>query len=214
MASNNTISLPNAASTRLLPEKSSPDWAYVTLLAGNGDDWMGVQGLAVGLKKVKSMYPLVVAILPDVPEEHRRILQDLGCVVKEIQPVYQLKKYVQLASEFPYVAKYSKLFIWKHVLNMFFRKSLSAFPGYIYGALTMVDEEKNIDHLEKVKVIRYSSPELRPWRRTPKMGNVDFVNKLKRKWKDICPGRSLDSEKLKIVKTEKLLNFSSASGTK
>ncbi|PKD78445.1 hypothetical protein CWS33_30245, partial [Escherichia coli] len=38
--------------------------AYVTFLAGNGDYVKGVVGLAKGLRKVKSAYPLVVAILP------------------------------------------------------------------------------------------------------------------------------------------------------
>lgn len=39
--------------------------AYVTFLAGDGDY---VVGLAKGLRKVNSLYPLVVAVLPDVPE--------------------------------------------------------------------------------------------------------------------------------------------------
>lgn len=44
--------------------------AYVTFLAGNGDYVKGVVGLVNGLRKAKSAYPLVVAMLPDVPEEH------------------------------------------------------------------------------------------------------------------------------------------------
>ncbi|BBN68775.1 galactinol synthase 2 [Prunus dulcis] len=65
-----------------------PSRAYVTFLAGTGDYVKGVVGLAKGLRKVKSKYPLVVAILPDVPKEHRQILVSQGCIVKEIEPVY------------------------------------------------------------------------------------------------------------------------------
>uniref|UniRef100_A0A803LEZ4 Hexosyltransferase n=1 Tax=Chenopodium quinoa TaxID=63459 RepID=A0A803LEZ4_CHEQI len=53
---------------------SQPRRAYVTFLAGNGDYVKGVVGLIKGLRKVKSVYPLIVAVLPDVPEDHRRIL--------------------------------------------------------------------------------------------------------------------------------------------
>ena len=38
-----------------------PSRAYVTFLAGDGD-CVGVVGLAKGLKKVKTVYPLVVSI--------------------------------------------------------------------------------------------------------------------------------------------------------
>ena len=66
--------------------------AYVTLLANDGaddDSFKGVVGLAKGLRNAGSAYPLVVAVLPDVPESHRRVLMDeLGCVVREVQPVY------------------------------------------------------------------------------------------------------------------------------
>ncbi|ESQ54669.1 hypothetical protein EUTSA_v10027432mg, partial [Eutrema salsugineum] len=67
---------------------NSGKMAYVTFLAGNKDYWMGVVGLAKGLRKVKSAYPLVVAILPDVPEEHRQILVAQGCIIREIEPVH------------------------------------------------------------------------------------------------------------------------------
>ncbi|KAG6430409.1 hypothetical protein SASPL_108475 [Salvia splendens] len=46
---------------------SLPSRAYVTFLAGNGDYVKGVVGLAKGLRKVNTIYPLVVAVLPDVP---------------------------------------------------------------------------------------------------------------------------------------------------
>ncbi|KAL1550844.1 Galactinol synthase 1 [Salvia divinorum] len=85
--------------------------AYVTFLAGAGDYVKGVVGLAKGLRKVESAYPLVVAILPDVPEEHRQILRDQGCIVKEIVPIYPPDNQIQFAMAY-YVINYSKLRIW------------------------------------------------------------------------------------------------------
>ncbi|KAL6958327.1 Galactinol synthase 1 [Sarracenia purpurea var. burkii] len=84
---------------------------YVTFLAGNGDYVKGVVGLAKGLRKVKSAYPLVVAILPDVPEEHREILRSQGCIVQEIEPIYPPEHQIQFAMAY-YVINYSKLRIW------------------------------------------------------------------------------------------------------
>ncbi|RVW22101.1 Galactinol synthase 2 [Vitis vinifera] len=74
----------------------------------------GVVGLAKGLRKVKTAYPLVVAVLPDVPAEHRRILEDQGCVVREIEPVNPPEN--QTSSPWPTtVINYSKLRIWEFV---------------------------------------------------------------------------------------------------
>jgi len=91
--------------------QAPPRRAYVTFLAGNGDYVKGVVGLAKGLRKVKSAYPLVVAMLPDVPEEHREILRSQGCVVREIEPVYPPDNQVEFAMAY-YVLNYSKLRIW------------------------------------------------------------------------------------------------------
>ncbi|KAL2556473.1 Galactinol synthase 1 [Forsythia ovata] len=88
--------------------------AFVTFLAGNGDYVKGVVGLAKGLRKVKTAYPLIVAVLPDVPEEHRRILEDQGCIVREIDPVYPPENQTQFAMAY-YVINYSKLRIWEFV---------------------------------------------------------------------------------------------------
>ncbi|PKU75313.1 Galactinol synthase 1 [Dendrobium catenatum] len=85
---------------------------YVTFLAGNGDYVKGVVGLAKGLRKVKSAYDeLVVAVLPDVPAEHREMLRLQGCVVREIEPVHPPANQVQFAMPY-YVINYSKLRIW------------------------------------------------------------------------------------------------------
>ncbi|TKY69865.1 Galactinol synthase 1 [Spatholobus suberectus] len=85
--------------------------AYVTFLAGNGDYVKGVVGLAKGLRKVRSAYPLVVAVLPDVPEEHRQILTSQGCIVRQIDPIYPPDNQVQFTMAY-YVINYSKLRIW------------------------------------------------------------------------------------------------------
>jgi inositol 3-alpha-galactosyltransferase len=89
-----------------------PKRAYVTFLAGNGDYVKGVIGLAKGLRKVKTAYPLVVAVLPDVPEEHREMLESQGCIVREIEPVYPPENQTQFAMAY-YVINYSKLRIWE-----------------------------------------------------------------------------------------------------
>lgn len=86
--------------------------AYVTFLAGNGDYVKGVVGLAKGLRKAKSVYPLVVAILPDVPEDHRQILKSQGCIVREIEPVCPPENQTDFAMAY-YVINYSKLRIWE-----------------------------------------------------------------------------------------------------
>ncbi|KAJ4822906.1 glycogenin [Turnera subulata] len=88
--------------------------AYVTFLAGNGDYVKGVVGLAKGLRKAKSAYPLVVACLPDVPQEHRQILESQGCIVRQIEPVYPPENQTQFAMAY-YVINYSKLRIWEFV---------------------------------------------------------------------------------------------------
>lgn len=112
--------------------------AFVTFLAGDGDYVKGVVGLAKGLRKVKSAYPLVVAVLPDVPEAHRRLLQAQGCTVREIEPVYPPENQVQFAMAY-YVINYSKLRIWNvsEPKRCFFRLSfMFLFPflfGYLYG---------------------------------------------------------------------------------
>ncbi|KAK7392104.1 hypothetical protein VNO78_20531 [Psophocarpus tetragonolobus] len=109
--------------------------AYVTFLAGNGDYVKGVVGLVKGLRKVKSIYPLVVAVLPDVPKEHRNILTSQGCIVREIQPLYPPENQTQFAMPY-YVINYSKLRIWEFVE---YSKMI-----YLDGDIQVFD---NIDHL-------------------------------------------------------------------
>lgn len=98
--------------TSLSKAPSLPKRAYVTFLAGDGDYWKGVVGLVKGLRKAKSKYPLLVAMLPDVPEEHRKILIEQGCILREIEPVYPPENQTQFAMAY-YVINYSKLRIWE-----------------------------------------------------------------------------------------------------
>ncbi|OAY43935.1 galactinol synthase 2 [Manihot esculenta] len=121
--------------TSLVKQASISSCAYVTFLAGNGDYVKGVVGLAKGLRKVRSKYPLVVAILPDVPDEHRKILVSQGCIVKEIEPVYPPENQTQFAMAY-YVINYSKLRIWEFVE---YSKMI-----YLDGDIQVFD---NIDHL-------------------------------------------------------------------
>ncbi|GAB2246382.1 hypothetical protein Droror1_Dr00001875 [Drosera rotundifolia] len=109
--------------------------AYVTFLAGDGDYVKGVVGLAKGLRKVKSVYPLVVVVLPDVPKEHRRQLVAQGCVVREIEPVYPPENQTRFAMAY-YVINYSKLRIWEF---MEYSRMI-----YLDGDIQVFE---NIDHL-------------------------------------------------------------------
>ena len=102
----------NVFATPLVKAASLQSRAYVTFLAGNGDYWKGVVGLAKGLRKVKSAYPLVVAVLPDVPEDHRQKLLSQGCIIRDIEPVYPPENQTQFAMAY-YVINYSKLRIWE-----------------------------------------------------------------------------------------------------
>jgi len=124
-----------AATNRLAKAGSLPTRAYVTFLAGNKDYVKGVVGLAKGLRKVNSAYPLVVACLPNVPEEHRRILVAQGCIVREIAPVYPPENQTQFAMAY-YVINYSKLRIWEFVE---YSKMI-----YLDGDIQVFE---NIDHL-------------------------------------------------------------------
>ncbi|KAJ6758607.1 GLYCOGENIN SUBFAMILY MEMBER [Salix koriyanagi] len=112
MAPDTTTTFDNNTSTDLVKQASISSCAYVTFLAGDGDYWKGVVGLAKGLRKAESKYPLVVAILPDVPEHHRKILVSQGCILREIEPIHPPENQTQFAMAY-YVINYSKLRIWE-----------------------------------------------------------------------------------------------------
>ncbi|KAL0927374.1 hypothetical protein M5K25_001538 [Dendrobium thyrsiflorum] len=109
--------------------------AFVTFLAGDGDYVKGVVGLAKGLRKVRSAYPLIVAVLTDVPASHRRELELQGCLIREIEPVYPPENQTKFAMPY-YVINYSKLRIWDFVE---YRKMV-----YLDADIQVYD---NIDHL-------------------------------------------------------------------
>lgn len=104
--------------------------AFVTFLAGSGDYVKGVIGLAKGLRKAKSLYPLVVAVLPDVPEDHRLQLRNQGCIVREIEPINPPENQLQFAMAY-YVLNYSKLRIWE-VNNFTVFWGFSCFLGPVF----------------------------------------------------------------------------------
>lgn len=129
--------VPTAAKsvTGFTKQVTIPKRAFVTFLAGNGDYVKGVIGLAKGLRKVMTAYPLVVAVLPDVPEEHREMLEAQGCIVREIEPVNPPENQTQFAMAY-YVINYSKLRIWEFVE---YSKMI-----YLDGDIQVYE---NIDHL-------------------------------------------------------------------
>ncbi|KAB5513887.1 hypothetical protein DKX38_027793 [Salix brachista] len=135
MAPDTTTTFDNNTSTDLVKQASISSCAYVTFLAGDGDYWKGVVGLAKGLRKAESKYPLVVAILPDVPEHHRKILVSQGCILREIEPVHPPENQTQFAMAY-YVINYSKLRIWEFVE---YSKMI-----YLDGDIQVFD---NVDHL-------------------------------------------------------------------
>lgn len=125
----------NRTTSSLLKANTLPRRAYVTFLAGDGDYWKGVVALAKGLRKARSVYPLVVAMLPDVPMDHRQNLLAQGCIIREIQPLYPPENQTQFAMAY-YVINYSKLRIWEFVE---YSKMI-----YLDGDIQVFD---NIDHL-------------------------------------------------------------------
>nr|GMD40640.1 galactinol synthase 1-like [Ipomoea batatas] len=110
--------------------------AYVTFLAGNGDYVKGVVGLVKGLRKVGTAYPVVVAVWPDVPAEHRRLLVAQGCIVREIEPLYPSQDFQLPFARQYYVLNYSKLQFWQFTE---------------YSKMVYLDSDmqvfENIDHL-------------------------------------------------------------------
>ncbi|GLJ23680.1 hypothetical protein SUGI_0448400 [Cryptomeria japonica] len=137
--------------------------AYVTFLAGGGDYVKGVIGLAKGLRRVRSLYPLVVAVLPDVPEDHRLQLRRQACILREIEPISPPHCGVEFAMAY-YVLNYSKLRIWEfedyskmvyldadtqvyHNIDDLFERE----DGYLYGVMDCFCE-KTWSHSPQYKI--------------------------------------------------------------
>ncbi|CDP15230.1 unnamed protein product [Coffea canephora] len=113
------------AAKRLAKAGSLPNRAYVTFLAGDGDYWKGAVGLVKGLRKAKSANPLVVALLPDVPQDHRNKLINQGRIAREIEPAASPPEGQDKFFAWAYYAiNHSKLRMWEvkltwihHTLN-------------------------------------------------------------------------------------------------
>ncbi|KAF3570763.1 hypothetical protein F2Q69_00062682 [Brassica cretica] len=179
--------------------------AYVTFLAGNLDYWMGVVGLAKGLRKVNSAYPLVVAILPDVPEEHRQILVAQGCIVREIDPVIPPENQAGYAMAY-YVINYSKLRIWEDFLNMYFKDIYKPIPTTYNLVMAMLWRHPEHVDLDHIKVVHYCAKGSKPWRFTGAEEHMDRedIKMLVKKWWEIYDDSNLDYKNL--VETELKLN--------
>ena len=85
----------------------------------------GVVSLAKGLRKVKTKYPLVIAILPDVTENHREILVSQGCIVRKIETVYPPDNQTQFAMAY-YMSSSdgSKNFVWESHYKILIKRKL------------------------------------------------------------------------------------------
>ncbi|EXB75681.1 hypothetical protein L484_026159 [Morus notabilis] len=120
--------------------------AFVTFLAGDGDYVKGVVGLAKGLRKANTRYPLVVAVLPDVPDDPRRILRSQGCIVREIEPFYPPESQTKFVRAY-FVINYSKLRLWECLLyHMHSTVSyLDSNSDPIFLASSIVDGDDNWD---------------------------------------------------------------------
>ncbi|KAG1368014.1 Galactinol synthase 1 [Cocos nucifera] len=143
--------------------------AYVTFLAGDGDYVKGAVGLAKGLRKARSAYPLVVAVLPDVPVAHRQLLQDQGCIVREIEPVYPPENQTHFAMAH-FVINYSKLRIWnfeEYSKMIYLDADIQVFDnidhlfdmpdGYFYAVMDCYYESKALELIDVAARIFYQT---------------------------------------------------------
>eukprot|EP00850_Spirogloea_muscicola_P002045 SM000007S21005 [mRNA] locus=s7:1309236:1311657:- [translate_table: standard] len=88
--------------------------AFVTLLMGAGDYFMGVVALAKSLEAVGSKHPLLVAVTPDVPSAHRQSLKEHGCLLRDIEPVSPPEGVEPCSFVVPYYQKnFTKLRVWQ-----------------------------------------------------------------------------------------------------
>ncbi|CAL0302373.1 unnamed protein product [Lupinus luteus] len=216
-----TVAKPSSTFSNKLPRH-----AYVTFLAGNGDYVNGVIGLVKGLRKVKSEYPLVVAVLPDVPIDHRQMLEEQGCIVRQIEPVYppENKELGQPPSKYfnagmfvfePNMNTYYDLlrtlkvtpptpFAEQDFLNMYFKDIYKPIPLVYNLVLAMLWRHPQNVELHKVKVVHYCAAGSKPWRYTGKEENMqrEDIKMLVKKWWNIYNDDSLDYKKSLSVTEE------------
>ncbi|GJR60596.1 galactinol synthase 2-like protein [Tanacetum coccineum] len=197
----------NMITSGLVKAKTLPRRAYVTFLAGDGDYWKGVVALAKGLRKAKSVYPLVVAILPDVPMDHQ--YSKMIYLDGDIQVFDNIDHLFDMPDGYFYA-----------VMDCFCERNWRNSPQYQIGYCQQSPEKvqwpfrdiykpipteynlilamlwrhpENFD-LEKVKVVHYCADGSKPWRYSGKEVNMDRedIKMLVKKWWDIYNDESLD----------------------
>ncbi|CAA2961779.1 galactinol synthase 1-like [Olea europaea subsp. europaea] len=136
--------------------------AFVTFFS-NDDYVKGVVGLVKSLRNVKSAYPLVVAILLDVPKEHREFLRSQDCIVRKIVPTHPLENQIQFAMAY-YVINYSKLRVW----NVTWPAELGSPPPLYFNAGMFVFEPSKLTYENLLQTLQITPP-------TP-FAEQDFLN--------------------------------------
>ena len=74
--------------------------AYVTFLLTTPSYLPGILVLAHSLEKVKSSYPLIVAINPTLPDEARQVLESYGLNTILVQPLLPVGRVTTIAERF------------------------------------------------------------------------------------------------------------------
>lgn len=74
--------------------------AWVVCLLTSPSYLPGILVLAHSLKKYNSLYPLVVAVNPALPEETKQAVRDYGLEVREVKPLVPVGKVTTIAERF------------------------------------------------------------------------------------------------------------------
>ncbi|KAF2312704.1 hypothetical protein GH714_039696 [Hevea brasiliensis] len=153
--------------------------------------------LAKGLRKTKTEYPLVVAVLPDVPEEHRQILNLKAvlsvrlsrCTHRRTRPSLRWLIMLEVSYCHAIIAR-----VLEDFLNMFFKDVYKPIPPVYNLVLAMLWRHPENVGFEKVKVVHYCADGAKPWRYTGKEVNMERedIKLLVKKWWDIYEDESLD----------------------
>ncbi|MCL7047315.1 hypothetical protein MKW94_017059 [Papaver nudicaule] len=94
--------------------------------------------LARDKRLLKAAYPLVVEVLPDVPQKHRNLLEQQGCIVREIKPFVEYNKMIYLDGDIQVFENIDHLFdltngYFYAVMDCFCEKKWSQTPQYKIG---------------------------------------------------------------------------------
>jgi hypothetical protein len=82
------------------PPSSSRKCAYIVFLLSTPSYLPGILVLNHSLQKVKSAYPLIVAINPSVPPEARQALEEAGLEIRVVRPLKPSGKVTLIAERF------------------------------------------------------------------------------------------------------------------